>query len=195
MATVQVRSRSGLTRTHSDVPQARVELATFRLGGGCTCRADLRRRGTSGRINRGFTYGCSPRKRVHHLHSEPRHTLARSTHLRDMSTSPNLQHGLPTLLTIHDIAALFRVRRTTAYARTRDPDFPDPLVISGSCYRWYTHEVLAYIDSRRAMKKGYLRRTSSPDACGSLPAVPPNLPRARTTRRQRRTSGAMPSET
>jgi predicted DNA-binding transcriptional regulator AlpA len=114
-----------------------------------------------------------------------------------VSTLTHLADDLPALLTIHDIAALFRVQRTTAYARTRDPDFPDPLVISGSCYRWYTHEVLAYIDSRRAPKKLHLRRTSPPDA-GRPPAAtvpPPAVPRARTTRRQRRTSSAAPSDT
>ena len=102
-----------------------------------------------------------------------------------MSTSPNLQDGLPTLLTIHDIAALFRVQRTTAYARTREPDFPDPLVISGSCYRWYSHEVLAYIDSRRSEKRAYLRRDPPPEARDPLAVSVPS-PRARATRRQRR---------
>ena len=109
-----------------------------------------------------------------------------------MSTSPNLQDGLPTLLTIHDIAALFRVQRTTAYARTREPDFPDPLVISGSCYRWYSHEVLAYIDSRRSAKRAYLRRDRPPEARDPLSvSVPP--PRARATRRQRRSIDRPPS--
>jgi len=51
-----------------------------------------------------------------------------------------------------------------AYARTREPDFPDPLVVSGSCYRWYSHEVLAYIDSRRSEKRAYLRRDPPPEA-------------------------------
>ena len=101
-----------------------------------------------------------------------------------MSTSPNLQDGLPTLLTIHDIAALFRVQRTTAYARTREPDFPDPLVISGSCHRW-SHEVLAYIDSRRSQKRAYLRRDPRPQARDPLAVSVPS-PRARATRRQRR---------
>ncbi|WP_148046756.1 helix-turn-helix transcriptional regulator [Nocardioides pocheonensis] len=111
-----------------------------------------------------------------------------------MSTAPNPSEGLPVLLTIHDIAALFRVQRTTAYARTRDPDFPDPLVISGSCYRWYAHEVLAYIDARRTQKKAHLRRTA-PEVGGALPALasPPGVPKARTTRRQRRTSSAATS--
>ncbi|WP_416954444.1 helix-turn-helix transcriptional regulator [Nocardioides sp. T5] len=66
---------------------------------------------------------------------------------------PDLQRDLPTLLTIHDIASLLRVHRTAAYARTRDPEFPDPLVISGSCYRWYTAEVLAYVETRRTPKR------------------------------------------
>jgi len=101
-----------------------------------------------------------------------------------MSTPANPQDALPTLLTIHDIAALFRVQRTAAYARTRDPDFPDPLVISGSCYRWYAHEVLAYIDARRTPKKVYRNHTPPRDASIAVTAnVPPALPRARARRR------------
>ncbi|MBM0125346.1 RHS repeat-associated core domain-containing protein [Pimelobacter simplex] len=61
------------------------------------------------------------------------------------SLAPDLRDALPPLLTIHDIASLFQVHRTAAYARTRDPAFPDPLVISGSCYRWYG------LDRQRAM--------------------------------------------
>lgn len=146
---------------------------------------DLQRSGCRVQFDRGFTYeSWSPRPAT--LPPEPlRHAPARPAHLRNVSTSPNLQDGLPTLLTIHDIAALFRVQRTTAYARTREPDFPDPLVISGSCYRWYSHEVLAYIDSRRSEKRVYLRRDPLPEARDPLAVSVPS-PRARTTRCQRR---------
>jgi len=111
-----------------------------------------------------------------------------------MSTSPNLQEGLPPLLTIHDIAALFRVQRTTAYARTRDPEFPNPLVISSSCYRWYTHEVLAYIESRQSQKRAYVHRDSPHDAQRPVEASVP-APRARPTRRQRRSIDRPPATT
>ena len=80
------------------------------------------------------------------------HGSARHAHLHHMTAPTDLSAGLPTLLTIHDIASLLRLHRTAAYARTREPDFPDPLVISGACYRWYTHEVLAYVDARRTPK-------------------------------------------
>ncbi|KRA87578.1 hypothetical protein ASD84_16045 [Nocardioides sp. Root682] len=96
---------------------------------------------------------------------------------------------MPALLTIHDIAALLRIHRTAAYARTRDPDFPDPLVISGSCYRWYADEVAAYVASRRAPKKEHQRRAVPLDpsaASGAGPASAPPRPRAR----RRRSPGA-----
>ena len=103
-----------------------------------------------------------------------------------MSTSPDLGDDLPGLLTIHDIAALLRVRRTAAYAHTRDPDFPDPLVISGSCYRWYRHEVLAFIDRRRTAKKQHLPRSPYAPGFNVAHEQAPEVPRARQTRRQRR---------
>jgi predicted DNA-binding transcriptional regulator AlpA len=120
-----------------------------------------------------------------------RHTLARRAHLFGMSASPDPGKGLPVLLTIHDIAALLRVRRTAAYAHTRDPDFPDPLIISGSCYRWYRHEVVAFLDTRRTAKKQYLRRSPAP-AGRSVTQVeaPSSVPRARQARRPRRSGSA-----
>ncbi|WP_345520686.1 hypothetical protein [Nocardioides conyzicola] len=112
-----------------------------------------------------------------------------------MSTSSDLRDELPALLTIHDIAALLQLRRTAAYARTRDPDFPDPLVMSDSCYRWYAHEVLAYIDAHRAPKKVYERRAPSA-VQGTVPPVSRTAaPRPRALRRVRRTPAAAPSRT
>ncbi len=111
---------------------------------------------------------------------------------------PDLQRDLPTLLTIHDIASLLRVHRTAAYARTRDPDFPDPLVISGSCYRWYTAEVLAYLDTRRTPKRVPRPRrvpgdSSLPD--DALQAVPrPRAPRRAPAPRQAPAAAVSPAE-
>ncbi len=100
-----------------------------------------------------------------------------------MTAPTDLPAGLPTLLTIHDIASLLRLHRTAAYARTREPDFPDPLVISGACYRWYTHEVLAYVDARRAPKTVPRPRRSEEDC--SLPSVVAHaVPRVRMSRRK-----------
>ena len=115
-----------------------------------------------------------------------RHGPAQLAHLHHMTAPTDLPAGLPTglptLLTIHDIASLLRLHRTAAYARTREPDFPDPLVISGSCYRWYTHEVLAYVDTRRTPKTVPRPRRSEGDC--SLPSVvAPAVPRVRMSRR------------
>jgi predicted DNA-binding transcriptional regulator AlpA len=118
-----------------------------------------------------------------------RHDSALLAHLHHVTAptdlAANLPAGLPTLLTIHDIASLLRLHRTAAYARTREPDFPDPLVISGSCYRWYTHEVMAYVDARRTPKTVPRSRRSEGDC--SLPSVVAHAaPRARVSRRQPR---------
>jgi predicted DNA-binding transcriptional regulator AlpA len=173
------------------VPQARVELATFRLGGGCTNRPDLRRKGSPAAIDIAFPYGLPLPKSPLESRSAPerthRHGSAPLAHLHHV-TAPtdlpaDLPAGLPTLLTIHDIASLLRLHRTAAYARTREPDFPDPLVISGSCYRWYTHEVLAYVDARRAPKTVPRPRRGQEDR--SLPRlVAQAVPRVRVSRRQ-----------
>lgn len=112
------------------------------------------------------------------------HGSARLAHLHHVTAPPDLAAGLPTLLTIHDIASLLRVHRTAAYARTREPEFPDPLVISGACYRWYTHEVLAYVDARRAPKT--VPRPRRGEADRSLPSVVHAVPRVRVSRRQPR---------
>jgi predicted DNA-binding transcriptional regulator AlpA len=173
------------------VPQARVELATFRLGGGCTKRPDLRRKGSPAAIDIALPYGPPRPKSPPESRSVPerthRHGSAPLAHLHHVTTPTDLPAGLPaglpTLLTIHDIASLLRLHRTAAYARTREPDFPDPLVISGSCYRWYTHEVLAYLDTRRAPKTVPRPRRGQEDR--SLPSVVAHaVPRVRVSRRQ-----------
>ena len=173
------------------MPQARVELATFRLGGGCTNRVDLRRKGSPAAIDIAFPYGSLLPESPLEFRSVPerthRHGRALLAHLHHMTARTDLPAGLlaglPTLLTIHDIASLLRLHRTAAYARTREPDFPDPLVISGACYRWYTHEVLAYVDARRAPKTVPRPRRSDEDC--SLPSVVAHaVPRVRVSRRQ-----------
>ncbi len=107
-----------------------------------------------------------------------------------MTATTNQHDSLPALLTIHDIAALLKVGRTTAYARTRDPEFPDPLAITGACYRWYAHEVLRYLESRRTEKKDFQPRLAAD--LGPLP-VPRALPRARPVPRSRESTQAGPS--
>jgi predicted DNA-binding transcriptional regulator AlpA len=53
------------------------------------------------------------------------------------------------LVSIQDIRALFRLGRTAAYELTHRPDFPDPVVISPRCYRWWASEVTAFAKSIR----------------------------------------------
>ena len=45
---------------------------------------------------------------------------------------------------IHDVARIFGLQRTAAYALTRAPGFPRPYVVSSRCYRWPALEVLEY---------------------------------------------------
>lgn len=54
------------------------------------------------------------------------------------------------MLTVDDLQSLMACGRTTAYARTREPGFPDPVVFSGSSYRWWRHEVLEWVEAQRA---------------------------------------------
>lgn len=174
---------SGAEMQNLSGPQASVELATFRLGGGCTHRVDLRRSGSSVVIDIGLPYGVALQESQLVPERTHWHGSAPPAHLHHMTAPTDVSAGLPALLTIHDIASLLRLHRTAAYARTREPDFPDPLVISGACYRWYTHEVLAYVDARRAPKT-VPRPRRSEDEC-SLPSFAAHaVPRVRVSRRK-----------
>jgi predicted DNA-binding transcriptional regulator AlpA len=48
------------------------------------------------------------------------------------------------LISVQDIRTLFRLGRTAAYELTHRSDFPDPVVISPRCYRWWASEVTAF---------------------------------------------------
>jgi predicted DNA-binding transcriptional regulator AlpA len=48
------------------------------------------------------------------------------------------------LISISDIRTLFGLRRTAAYELTHRPDFPEPVVISPRCYRWWASEVTTF---------------------------------------------------
>jgi len=48
------------------------------------------------------------------------------------------------LISISDIRVLFEIGRTAAYELTHRPDFPDPVVLSSRCYRWWASEVTAF---------------------------------------------------
>jgi predicted DNA-binding transcriptional regulator AlpA len=53
------------------------------------------------------------------------------------------------LIGIQDIRELFQLGRTAAYELTRRPDFPNPVVVSPRCYRWWATEVAAFAASLR----------------------------------------------
>ena len=48
------------------------------------------------------------------------------------------------LISISDIRMLFELGRTAAYELTRRPEFPEPVVLSSRCYRWWASEVTAF---------------------------------------------------
>src|ERR1700722_12713901 len=54
-----------------------------------------------------------------------------------------------TLLDIGDIRQFFKLGRTAAYELTHRPDFPDPVLISPRCYRWWASEVSAFATALR----------------------------------------------
>jgi predicted DNA-binding transcriptional regulator AlpA len=53
------------------------------------------------------------------------------------------------LMSIRDIRQLFGLGRTAAYELTHRRDFPEPVVISPRCYRWWASEVAAFTASMR----------------------------------------------
>ena len=53
------------------------------------------------------------------------------------------------LISISDIRALFELGRTATYELTHRPDFPEPVVISPRCYRWWASEVTAFANGIR----------------------------------------------
>jgi predicted DNA-binding transcriptional regulator AlpA len=48
------------------------------------------------------------------------------------------------LVSISDIRTLFGLGRTAAYELTHRRDFPEPVVISPRCYRWWASEVTTF---------------------------------------------------
>ncbi len=64
------------------------------------------------------------------------------------------------LICIHDIRALFELGRTAAYELTHRPDFPEAVVVSPRCYRWWASEVTAFARNLRC-ERGRPRRQAS----------------------------------
>lgn len=92
------------------------------------------------------------------------------------------------LIGIADIRALFKIGRTAAYELTHRPGFPDPVLISPRCYRWWASEVEAFaaVLRRERAQSGTRRRARRPHPPGR--AVPPGRitgkVRAARTRRE-----------
>ena len=90
------------------------------------------------------------------------------------------------LLTIADLQQLLRCGRTTVYARTREPGFPRPLVISAAAYRWWEDEVIAWLEQQRAeaplrSRARGVRQVETPE--------PDPVPIPRSTRRRTSAGG------
>lgn len=65
------------------------------------------------------------------------------------------------LISISDIRVLFELGRTAAYELTHRPDFPDPVVLSSRCYRWWASEVTAFAIAIRSESKRVSRHRNA----------------------------------
>ena len=97
------------------------------------------------------------------------------------------------LISVADIRVLFRLGRTAAYELTHRPDFPEPVVISSRCHRWWASEVIAFADAiRRENPRPRRLGDARHPRCGQ-PANPSTTPcritgRVRVAHPRRRTS-------
>jgi predicted DNA-binding transcriptional regulator AlpA len=71
--------------------------------------------------------------------NSPRDSAAEAT-----PTVPSPQRVDDALIGIADIRKIFGLGRTAAYELTHRPDFPDPVIVSVRCYRWWASEVDAF---------------------------------------------------
>jgi predicted DNA-binding transcriptional regulator AlpA len=72
------------------------------------------------------------------------------------------------LIGIGDIREFFKLGRTAAYELTHRPEFPDPVLVSPRCYRWWASEVDSFAASlRRERTRRCGRRTRRPSAAHS----------------------------
>lgn len=94
------------------------------------------------------------------------------------------------LISISDIRGLFELGRTAAYELTHRPDFPEPVVLSSRCYRWWASEVTAFAitirnenarpDRPGAAARGRFRH--APDPAGPSLRISGRVRTARTRR-------------
>ena len=100
------------------------------------------------------------------------------------------------LISIQDIRELFRLGRTAAYELTHRPDFPEPVVISPRCYRWWAAEVTAFAvgirresaELRRPSNTGHVTRQHGAHLSTPPRRISGNV-RLAHTRRKRRDCG------
>lgn len=95
--------------------------------------------------------------------------------------------GRARLLTIHDLQALFRCGRTSAYARVHESDFPAPVALSDSAHRWWEDEVLDWIEQHRLVRPSSERRRPAASlpldqAIASVEPRPVEIVRRRSSR-------------
>jgi len=74
------------------------------------------------------------------------HELA-SSGPRSAAEAPQWVHDR--LIGIAEIRRIFKLGRTAAYELTHRPGFPDPVLISPRCYRWWASEVAAFAAALR----------------------------------------------
>jgi predicted DNA-binding transcriptional regulator AlpA len=76
------------------------------------------------------------------------------------------------LVSIRDIRTLFALGRTAAYELTHRADFPEPVVVSPRCYRWWASEVITFAAHLRSERTEPVRTTRR----AAVQAVHPNAP-------------------
>lgn len=94
------------------------------------------------------------------------------------------------LIRLSDIRGLFELGRTAAYELTHRPDFPEPVVLSSRCYRWWASEVTAFAIAIRSENAGLGRPTTAapgrvrhaPDPAGPALRISGRVRAARTRR-------------
>jgi len=92
--------------------------------------------------------------------------------LAELETGSHAGWTDDSLITIGDIREFFKLGRTAAYELTHRPEFPDPVLVSPRCYRWWASEVCAFAAAlRRERAQGCHRGTARPRP--PRPAAPP----------------------
>jgi predicted DNA-binding transcriptional regulator AlpA len=93
------------------------------------------------------------------------------------------------MVSIRDIRALFELGRTAAYELTHRPEFPEPVVVSPRCYRWWASEVTAFARNLRCEGTRPRSQASHARHCdASLPNPPLHIEGIVRAARTRRTA-------